>query len=357
MPSRVGIRSLRFAVAGLALALGACGDDPDVITGGTTSGLSAPSAAPSSTTTPASTTTVSTAPAAGGCAAPESLPPLVVAAGNEVLLVSHGVRSLATFDDEVWLAFGDGDDTLVVATRVGTGSASKSQLWVDAAGKRRELAAEHAPGVVLYEVGEDDGELVVVYGEILDALQTSPVVLSRLDGNDRRELGDAYGPEWAVTTASLASEYAVFSAFADLTESVFTTSLAGDERIEGRFAPEPPYGEPPLVADAVLDPSGDELAWVEGPDYSGAAPERPPEQNGVTSWQLVIADARTGEERFRKVIADFDAAIARVEWNGDTAIVSRYDEAPLIVDTTDVDAAVLEACDVHGVATIVRPRA
>jgi hypothetical protein len=45
-----------------------------------------------------------------------------------------------------------------------------------------------------------------------------------------------------------------------------------------------------------------------------------------------------------------------VDWDGERAVISRFDAPPLLVDTADDGAALVELCDVTGTATLRRPR-
>jgi hypothetical protein len=278
---------------------------------------------------------------------------------------------LANLDDEVWLAFGDRDGVVVASTRVGTGPGSSSQGWIVESDTAREIVEEGSRGVLVYELTHVGGAPVVIYGPIREledgyAPQSTPIVVARVDDSDRWELGNAFAPEWGVESASVAAGFVVFTASSDLTESVITTRIHDPLVLEGRFAPEPPYGMPPLVTSAVLHPDGSELAWIEGPDWDGAT-----QMPGNAPWQLVVADAETGVERFRRsVLTSIEGVLhvervgdvsivgryVHLEWDGDTAIISRFEEPPMLVDTSDASAPLRAACDLTGVATLPRPR-
>jgi hypothetical protein len=352
-------RPVAATILTFALLLGACGDDAEVVGDPTTTSDASGPASSSTTAAPTTTTAgeiVEPDPVAG-CAAIDDVPPLVVADGSDVVAVESGQRTpLVSFDDEAWLAFGDGAGLVVASTRVGTGPGSKSQGWIVDDGTPREIVEESSPGVLVYELTMVDGSPVVIYGPLRDidtpgAPESTPVVAARVDGTDRWGLGDAYAPEWGITSASAADGFVVFSAVSDLTESVFTTTVRDPLVLDDRFAPKAEYNAPPLVTNAVLHPDGTQLAWIEGPDWDGAT-------NASTDdpWQLVVADAETGTETFRRSILGSVEAILHLEWTGELAVVSRFDAPPLLVDTADVAAPMVEACDVRGVAKLTRPR-
>jgi hypothetical protein len=354
---RIGAVIALLATAGATLV--ACGDD-DVLEGASTTSTRAPV-----TTIEPGPTDTSTAPDASiappdapRCATTDdAAPSLVVADGTAVSWVHPGGREqIAEFDDEVWLAFAADDGLVVASTRVGTGPESFGQGWIIDEGGRREIVEEGSPGVVVYELMHVDGAPVVVYGPIRDvtspdAPESTPVVAATIDGSDRWGLGDAYAPEWGVTSASAAAGFVVFTAVSDLTESVFTTSDRDPLVLDDRFSPEPPYNSPPLVTNAVLHPDGSQLAWIEGPDWDESA-----QGSSDDPWQLVVADARTGEERFRRSVLGGTEAVLHVDWDGERAVISRFDAPPMLVDTADDRAALVELCDVTGTATLPRPR-
>jgi hypothetical protein len=355
------------ALALAVLVLGACGDDPTDETAGssettatalpsiesTTTLVAPPSVAPPS----GPPTSAVPAPDLAECASPAAVPSLIVAAGTEVAAVDGEERRvLVTFDDEVWLAFGDADGLVVASTRVGTGPGSKSQGWIVEGGVAREIVEEGSPGVLVYELAHDGGEPIAIYGPLRDVSddgfpESTPIVAARIDGSDRWGLGNAFAPEWAVVSASAASGLVAFTANSDLTETVFTTAVRDPRVLDERFAPKADYNMPPLVTSAVLAPDATELAWIEGPDWIGVD-----QAMNDAPWQLVVADAQSGEERYRRSVLTSDEAVLHIEWDGDTAIISRFDEPPMLVDTSDTAASLREACGVTGVATLPRPR-
>lgn len=355
---RIGAVVALLTTAGAALV--ACGDD-DAFDGASTTSTRAPvtTVAPDPPGTSTAPDTSVAPPEAPRCAtADDPAPPsLVVADGSTVSWVHPGGREqIAEFDDEVWLAFAADDGLVVASTRVGTGPESFGQGWIIDQGVRREIVEQGSPGVVVYELVHVDGAPVVVYGPIRDvtspdAPESTPIVAATIDGTDRWALGDAYAPEWGVTSASAAAGFVVFTAVSDLTESVFTTTDRDPLVLDDRFSPEPPYNSPPLVTHAVLHPDGSALAWIEGPDWDDAA-----QASSDDPWQLVVADARTGEERYRRSVLGGTEAVLHVDWDGERAVISRFDAPPLLVDTADDDAALVELCDVTGTATLRRPR-
>jgi hypothetical protein len=160
----------------------------------------------------------------------------------------------------------------------------------------------------------------VLYSEIYqgDGEPEANLVLLDIGSGATIIVTGAQAPEYFVFRAAVAANLVVTSAYADLSEDITTWALDGSGRIE-RFSPVDParYGLPPFYGPAVLSPDGTRLAWLEGPDVVGASAT--PEGD----WQLVVADAVTGAEESRTLLAGAEDQFAWFDWDGQWAVLSR----------------------------------
>lgn len=192
------------------------------------------------------------------------------------------------------------------------------------------------PAVLYGEIYQGDGE-PLAYVQLLD-----------IGTGTTTQVTESQAAEYFVYRAAAAEGIVVTSAISDLTENISTWAIDGSGALE-RFSPvlSENYGLPPFYGPAVPSPDGTRLAWLEGPDVVGADPE--PEGD----WQLVVADAVTGEEELRLYLGGADESFAWFDWDGRYALLSRGKDDPVLgIDTDQPEYSPYDICNAAGDALL-----
>jgi hypothetical protein len=353
---------LAAALLGVGLGLAACGADGDVRAGDaqglqpdrtstTTTVEPAPTTTiepaptttatePTSTTAQPTTTATSTTRPALDCVAPSELP-LIAAAddtGYDTVQVHEG---LGAPDNRAVAMFTGGG---AVAAQLDRGEDRSIEYRIGPAGGIGETGTiDHA---VLYDLIVTDTGPKVLYGELSqgDGEPKGSVRLFDIGTGSSVTITASAAPEYSVYAASVADGIVVTSAISDLTENISTWALDGSGQVD-RYTPvrTENYGLPPFYGPAVPSPDGTRLAWLEGPDVVGADPA--PQGD----WQLVVADAFSGEEQVRLVLAPAEDDFSRFDWDGDWAVLSRgHGKRAVAIHTSDEEPKLQDICTADG---------
>lgn len=344
MPTRL-LRRIRRPVVGVLLlgaALGAAGcTDGD-----------APPVGEGTRTPPSGTHTPET-----------DQPSLLLAHDHRVSVYRNGeLEEVGSVGGTATLAI-DAGEAGVVVEEVLEEDPRRSRLVLLEDGEPEPLDTAEADVVNLFDVARVEGEPHVLYGTVRRGEGREPegdVLLEALDSGDRTRVTAAAAPEFGVYRASYADGIIVTSATVDLTEAF------GFYRPDGTALtdrPNPtedlPYNAPPFMAHAVLGPTGEVLAYLEGPDFEGGGAG----QERVGEWELVLLDLITGDERQRIRVAPQEEEVVWLDFDGRWAVVSRAERTEigvaggdplpvLVVDTRAEDAAPEELTDVVGRASL-----
>lgn len=141
------------------------------------------------------------------------------------------------------------------------------------------------------------------------------VIVEYSDG-EQVDVKAAGGPEYGALSVTIGAERLAEGAWADLTESFAyygpDGTVASDWFDPTQNAPynAPPLYQWPIAAVDADDPTQAELSWTEGPDFDGATNET------VGGWNLVVADATTGEESLRLDLGDPGDALTYADFDG-----------------------------------------
>lgn len=300
----------------------------------------------------------------------DGLPALIVSNGSDVNRYRRGAPTLmARVDGTARIAYAFGASTVIAQREFDRGKRSQL-IEVRRARTAETLDAGRAPYVSLMDVATIDGDRSVLfttyYAAAAERTDTSGFLyIQDLHEGRRRRVTESSGPVYLMTRASYGGGMIATSSSADLTE-VFQFLRPDGTEIKDPPSPtaELPYNQPPYMTDAVLSADGSSLAYLEGPDWDQQTEEV------VGDWVLVVRDRTRGREAHRVKVADGDACITWLDFDGRWAVLSRetrgrdergheYCGAPgsdtrsvAVLDTRADRLELVELIDILGVATI-----
>lgn len=291
-------------------------------------------------------------------------PSLVVAHGRRVSVYQDGeLEEVGSVGGRASLAVDAGEAGLVVEEILDE-DRRQSRLVVLGDGMDPvPLDTSEADVVKLYDAAVIDDEPHVLYGTVRGGQQREPegdVLLQGLESGDRVTITEAARPEFGVYQASYGGGIIVTSATADLTE-IFGFYHPDGTEVADRPNPteDLAYNAPPFMAHAALDPTGEVLAYLEGPDVEGGGTG----QELVGEWELVLLDLGTGDERHRVRVAPQEEAVVWLDFDGRWAVISKAERTEIIgkggdplpavvVDTRAVNPAPRQLPEVVGKASV-----
>lgn len=288
--------------------------------------------------------------------------------GPGPFLVSHGstisryrdgrLEEFASLDGTAEIAADAGPSGVVVEEKFGSDPEESHLVLVDE-GERTTIETPEAASRNLFDTAVIDGEAHLLYGTYTRSEFGEPegwVYLQGLRSGRRTQITSAADVEFTVYHASYGGGVIVTSALADLTETFGFFRPDGTD-VSGRPNPteDLEYGAPPYMAHAVLDPTGETLAYLEGPEAAQ-------EGEVVGDWELVLLDQEEGRETLRMQVASRDDRITWLDFDGRWVVLSRREDAPpgepgdplptRLVDTRDEEPEVRDLPDVLGKTTI-----
>lgn len=349
-----------IAVVGL---LASCGAESDVRSGdvgsttvaitstaATTTGAPATTTSELATTIPPSieppmSTTSPTTDAPLDCVSAAVMPPMVAAEADGYDTVGTH-EGLGAPDDREVVLFTSGG---AVATEHRDEGVSTVEYRIGPAGGIGPHGTiEHA---MLHDLVLTPEGPAVLYGEVYQGNEERAANLNLLDigTGASRTITASEGPEYFVYRAAAAEGIIVTSAHSDLTENISTWALDGSGQLE-RYSPVLPerYGLPPFYGPAVPSPDGTQLAWLEGPDAVGGGGG----DQRAGDWELVVADAFTGEVSLRLFLASIEDQFIGFDWDGEWAVLSRGQGLPVLgVYTAKPSTSPFDVCGADGLLT------
>lgn len=225
---------------------------------------------------------------------------LLYSAENETIGVGRVLRGQ---DGTVWVA--DGEGTMSRIRRITPdGEISESE----------STNSEADGGLVLSHVGTIDGQTAATYINSYNPDSTEQfgdIWLEYSDG-ERTSLGNAGDPTSVAMSAAPNDAAIAVGATADLGEAFQYLTPNGTE-IELWYDPSDDsslYNMPPWFESPMVSPDAGRLAWVEGPDDRGDAPD-----TLVGEWELVVAQTGSSDELLR----------VQVGTNAETLLAADYD--------------------------------
>ena len=261
------------------------------------------------------------APAADPCAGiPAGLDLVVAHDGGVVRATAAGHEQLPTAEvaGEPSMAVRGPDGTVWVHT-VGATGVGSSIHRVAPGGTATSLSLE-SEALSLTSVGWLEGRTAAALIDRSDRPREfedifGAVLIEFADG-EQRDLGPSRGPEFGVGAVTIGAGRLAEFAGVDLTESFGFRDATGADLTDWHNPTEgAPYNAPPLwlwpvAAMSPTTPGAVDLTWVEGPDWDGATQEL------TGGWQLVVADAVSGQERTRIDLGEPGAELIHADFDG-----------------------------------------